>query len=97
MLRWLTGQSCSHKIVKDASSNSTHRESHRGRMKEVGKHPFELCSPCMHTVLPVEAYGRGNINRGTVESPHGGTPGRKSHASVSWLWWPFIYDFVGTD
>jgi len=34
--------------------------------------------------------GRGNTNRGTVESPHGVTPGRKSHALVSWLCLPLI-------
>jgi len=34
-------------------------------MKEEGKHPFELRSPCMHTVLPVEEMG--NTNRGMAE------------------------------
>jgi len=76
------------RLQKVASSNSAHCEPHRCWMKEEEKHPFEFCLPCMHTVLPVEAYGRGNTNSGTVESPHEGTLARESHASVSWFWRP---------
>jgi len=87
----------SHKIVNVASSNSPHRETPQGPVIKEGQHPFELRSLCMHTVLPVEVYGRGNTNREMVESTHGGILAEKSHTLGNWLWRPLhTYDLVGT-
>ena len=43
------------------------------------------CDHCESSQGPVL---RGNIHRGTVESLHGATPAKKSHASATRLWQP---------
>jgi len=51
----------------------------------------------MHTVLPVEAYGRGNTNRGTVQKPTWGYTSWEEPCFGQLVVAAIKYEFVATD